>query len=112
MTGVQTCALPIYNEIHLPLNQITIDVHSNFEFSEAASLVKQLINQLPELQKNIMYLRDIEQLEYGEIAELTGLQINAIRVNLSRARKKVRDEYLKMNANENYRNKKSITKFL
>ena len=52
-----------------------------------------------------MHLRDIEQLTYEEIAEATELQINAIRVNLSRARKKVRDEFLKINSNGNQRSK-------
>ena len=46
-----------------------------------------------------MQLRDIEQMSYEEIAEATELKINAIRVNLSRARKKVRDEFLKINSN-------------
>jgi RNA polymerase sigma-70 factor (ECF subfamily) len=51
-----------------------------------------------------MYLRDIEQLSYDEIAETTELQLNAIRVNLSRARKKVRDEFLKLNDDGNKKN--------
>lgn len=50
------------------------------------------------------YLRDIEQLSYDEIAETTELQLNAIRVNLSRARKKVRDEFLKLNDDGNKKN--------
>jgi RNA polymerase sigma factor (sigma-70 family) len=83
------------------LKQVSIDVHSKIELSEAASQVKQLIARLPDLQRQVMQLRDVDQLEYEEIAELTGLQVNAIRVNLSRARKKVRDEYLKMNSDEN-----------
>lgn len=41
-----------------------------------------------------MQMRDIDQLSYDEIAENTGLNINAIRVNLSRARKKIRTELL------------------
>jgi RNA polymerase sigma-70 factor (ECF subfamily) len=53
-----------------------------------------------------MYLRDIEQLSYDEIAQNTELQLNAIRVNLSRARKKVRDEFLKMNADGNKKDRK------
>jgi RNA polymerase sigma-70 factor (ECF subfamily) len=51
---------------------------------------------LPELQRTIIQLRDIEQLEYEEIAEATDMNVNTIRVNLSRARKKVRDEILKI----------------
>jgi len=53
-----------------------------------------------------MQLRDIEQLEYEEIAERMDLKVNAIRVNLSRARKKVRDEFLKINSNEDGRSKR------
>ena len=101
--------VPIDAETNRQLKQETIDVHSKVEFKEAAGQIKFLINQLPELQQKVMQLRDIEQLEYEEIAELTGLQVNAIRVNLSRARKKVRDEYLKMNADEDFGNKTVAT---
>jgi RNA polymerase sigma-70 factor (ECF subfamily) len=64
-----------------------------------------LILKLPDLQRTVMQLRDIEQLSYEEIAEVTELKINAIRVNLSRARKKVRDEFLKLRENEDRRSK-------
>ena len=66
------------------------------ENTEMAGLVKRIIADLPDLQRMIIHLRDIEQLEYEEIAEATELNVNAIRVNLSRARKKVRDEILKI----------------
>ncbi len=101
--------VPIDGEIDRMMKQVTTDVHSQVELSEAAKQVKHLISQLPEVQRNIMQMRDLEQLEYEEIAELTGLQVNAIRVNLSRARKKVRDEYLKMNKDEDNRNKTIAT---
>jgi RNA polymerase sigma-70 factor (ECF subfamily) len=83
----------------------SVDVHSQIELSESAGQIKKLIVQLPDLQRTVMHLRDIEQLSYDEIAEATGLKVNAIRVNLSRARKKVRDEFLKMNSNGNTRSK-------
>jgi RNA polymerase sigma-70 factor (ECF subfamily) len=66
------------------------------ENTEMAALVKRIISELPDLQRTVIHLRDIEQLEYEEIAEATELNVNAIRVNLSRARKKVRDEILKI----------------
>lgn len=69
------------------------DYLENFEMS---SLVKKIIGGLPELQRTVIQLRDIEQLEYEEIAEATDMNVNTIRVNLSRARKKVRDEILKI----------------
>lgn len=97
--------VPIDAETDRKMKQETIDVHAQIELSEAAGQVKMLIEQLPDVQRNVMHLRDIEQLEYEEIAERTGLQVNAIGVNLSRARKKVRDEFLKLNSNGNERNK-------
>lgn len=66
------------------------------ENTELAGLAKRIIAELPDLQRTVIHLRDIEQLEYEEIAEVTELNVNAIRVNLSRARKKVRDEILKI----------------
>jgi RNA polymerase sigma factor (sigma-70 family) len=66
------------------------------ENADSVGLIKRIIAGLPELQRTIIQLRDIEQLEYEEIAEATDLNVNAIRVSLSRARKKVRDEILKI----------------
>lgn len=97
--------VPIDEETDRRLKAKTVDVHSKVELSETANQIARLIGKLPDLQRNVMQMRDIEQLSYDEIAEATGLQVNAIRVNLSRARKKVRDEFLKMNENENRRSK-------
>lgn len=74
------------------------------EWKDAASLVRKVISGLPELQRTIIHLRDIEGLEFEEIAEVTELNVNAIRVNLSRARKKVRDTVLKWQNYELARN--------
>lgn len=93
--------VPIDAETDRKLQEKTVDVHSKVELSESANQIKKLINQLPDLQRKVMQLRDIEQFTYEEIADATNLNVNAIRVNLSRARKKVRDEFLKMNSDEN-----------
>ncbi|MBX2846178.1 MAG: sigma-70 family RNA polymerase sigma factor [Saprospiraceae bacterium] len=60
------------------------------------ALVSQLIDELPETQRMVMQLRDIEQLELKEIEDILGLQPNAVRTNLSRARKKVREKLKKI----------------
>ncbi|HSO88643.1 MAG TPA: sigma-70 family RNA polymerase sigma factor [Draconibacterium sp.] len=98
--------IPISAETDGRMKEETVDVHNQVEFTESANQIKKLINQLPDLQRTVMYLRDIEQLSYDEIAETTELQMNAIRVNLSRARKKVRDEFLKLNEDGNRQNSK------
>ena len=70
------------------------DLNRELELSETASLIKKIIVGLPDIQGKIIRMRDIEQLSYDEIEKLTGQSVNTIRVNLSRARKKVRDELL------------------
>lgn len=98
--------IPISAKTDRKIKEETVDVHNQVEFTESANQIKKLIDQLPGLQRTVMFLRDIEQLSYDEIAETTELQLNAIRVNLSRARKKVRDEFLKLNEDGNQRNSK------
>ena len=43
-------------------------------------------------------MRDVDGYELKEIAEIIGSEITAVKVNLSRARKKVRDKFISMNA--------------
>jgi RNA polymerase sigma-70 factor (ECF subfamily) len=70
--------------------------YSDLERKDSVALVKQIIEHLPELQKIIIRMRDIEGYELQEIAEITGTQLSAVTVNLSRARKKVRDRFMQM----------------
>ncbi len=71
--------------------------HEMLERKETYLLMHRIINNLPGIYREIIQLRDIEELSYEEIAEKTGQNINTLRVNLSRARKFVRDEYKKQN---------------
>lgn len=80
-------------------------VHSNFEDSnsterqvegrEGVALVFKIMETLPPQQKIVLQLRDVEQLEFAEIAEILESNETAIRVALSRARKAVRDALIK-----------------
>jgi len=80
-------------------------VHSNYqhsdnvqrqvELSDEMQWVFKAMESLPEKQRMIMQLRDVEQFEFQEISEMLDLNETAIRVNLSRARKAVREELVK-----------------
>ena len=74
------------------------------EKSDFTGFIRKIIDGLPEQQKTIMHMRDIEGMEYEQIAEIMGLNVNAIRVNLSRARKQVRNTILKIQGYELARN--------
>jgi len=80
----------------IPLQQNPYNITAN---KESEGILNQLLSTLPEIQSELVHLRDVEQYDYDEITEITGFNVNYIRVNLSRARKKLRDEYLKI---ENY----------
>ena len=65
------------------------------EMKDTLEKIHQVISQLPELQRTIIQLRDIEEMEYDEMADMLHMNVNAIRVNLARARKKVRESIIK-----------------
>ena len=64
------------------------------EIKDEIRLMHEIINSLPTLQRTIMRMKDIEEYETEEIADITGCNPEAIRSNLSRARKKVREIYM------------------
>lgn len=64
-----------------------------YEITETYNRVKKLMDVLPEQQRVIIQLRDVEGYEFEEISEITDMNVNAIRVNLSRARKRIKDLY-------------------
>lgn len=78
-------------------------VHSNYEekntplqkqveLNDSVSWVAKIIEDLPEQQKMIIQLRDIEDYDFDEIAKMLDMNNTAIRVALSRARKTIREK--------------------
>ena len=63
---------------------------------ERMALIHRLMNGLPEKQRLIMQLRDIEGKSYKEIAIVLSLTEEQVKVNLFRARQKVKQRYLKI----------------
>lgn len=59
------------------------------------------INQLPEKQKMVIHLKDVEEYDVGEISEMLEMEENAVRVNLMRARQKVKEQITNLMNYEN-----------
>ena len=78
--------------------------HKNLELIDTTEKVKMIIDELPKHQKMVIHLRDVEGYEFEEIAEIMQMSLNTIRVNLSRARKKVRETLVKKYSYEFTRN--------
>ena len=66
------------------------------EQNDTTKHIKRFIEALPSLQQTIIRMKDIEGYELSEIADITGTQIEAVRVNLSRARKTVRERLIQL----------------
>jgi RNA polymerase sigma-70 factor, ECF subfamily len=71
-----------------------LNPHQQFEQKDMAGRVRNMIDNLPDLQRTIIRMRDVEGMEISEIAYITSLSENAVSVNLSRARQKIRDKIL------------------
>jgi RNA polymerase sigma-70 factor (ECF subfamily) len=80
-------------------------VHSNYsdertslqkqiEAEDSVKWIERIMEQLPEQQKMVLQLRDVEQYDFEEICELLDMKQTAVRVTLSRARKTVREKLI------------------
>jgi RNA polymerase sigma-70 factor (ECF subfamily) len=72
------------------------DAHRQLEVSETMKTVKRYINALPEKYKIVVHLRDIEEMTYDEIAEVSGYTKEQVKVYLHRGRKKLREQILNL----------------
>lgn len=69
------------------------DAATALERQDEAEQLTSLINRLPEGQRTVMTLHDVEGCSYEEIEEATGFTAVNIRVMLSRARKKICEQF-------------------
>lgn len=60
--------------------------HDELEADERIDMVRQLMRQLPEKQRTCMHLRDFDGHTYHEIADITGLSEEQVKVSIHRAR--------------------------
>ena len=70
-------------------------LQKSIEVNDSLQWVKTHMDALPEKQKLILQLRDIEQYEFKEIAKILDMTETNIRVSLSRARKTIREKLTK-----------------
>jgi RNA polymerase sigma-70 factor (ECF subfamily) len=67
------------------------------EEKDSATAIRKIIKNLPPLQQKVFEMKDLHGYETHEIAASMGITIEAVRNNLSRARKRLRDLYLERN---------------
>ena len=87
---------PIDKVLHI--QNETLSPHENTELRESMKRINELMAGLPEKQRQVMHLRDIEGYSYQEICEILEIDMSQVKVNLFRARNAVRERLQKINA--------------
>lgn len=91
----QTEAMPEGMETRIATEE---DPYSSTETNDMIARIRQMMKTLPDKQRQVMQLRDIEGYSYKEIGEIMDLDMNQVKVNLFRARKQVRTHLSKLTA--------------
>jgi len=87
---------PIEESFHLHNDALT--PHESAEVGESVKSIASFISSLPDKQRQVIHLRDVEGYSYNEICEILELDMNQVKVNLFRARNAVREKLMKINA--------------
>jgi RNA polymerase sigma-70 factor (ECF subfamily) len=66
-----------------------LDPESSHELKVQAQLINEAIEKLPAEFREVVILRELEELSYKEIAAITGIPIGTVMSRLSRARKRL-----------------------
>ena len=69
-------------------------IESQLMRQETRGFIADIINELPEKQRTILQLRDIEGKNYKEIAETLSISESDVKVSLFRARNEVKEKIL------------------
>ena len=101
---IKSKKLPVEKMEGLEARLGAMDEEAPEDHSHIIGKIHQIIRTLPEMQQTVIQLRDVEGCEIEEIAEMMEMNKNAIRVNLSRARKRVREILIKKKLYEYQRN--------
>lgn len=78
--------------VHSNYKDETVSVQRQLEAEDSVGWVERIMEELPEQQKMVLQLRDVEDYDYDEIAQMLDMKPTAVRVTLSRARKTVREK--------------------
>ena len=81
--------------VHSNYKEKETSLDNKLEYQDSVNQVHLLIEKLPEQQKIIIQLRDVEQYDFDEICKMVDMKPTAVRVALSRARKTIREELIK-----------------
>lgn len=89
----------------IPQEEVYTEIEFSSEDESSQGMVKkifELLKHLPEIQATCFSLREADQLTYKEIASIVDLKESSVKVNVFRARKKLKALFLKQENKLNY----------
>ena len=66
------------------------------ELLDTVDHIKRLIKSLPEKQRDVIHLRDVEQMSYDEIVDILHIPLSQVKINLHRARSAIRTQMIEL----------------
>ena len=72
------------------------DRAEDMELHDDVALISAIVDRLPSLQRTVFRMKEIEGYDAADIMLVTGCTAEALCQNLSRARRKIRDEFMRI----------------
>ncbi|MBE7000956.1 MAG: sigma-70 family RNA polymerase sigma factor [Clostridia bacterium] len=82
--------------MEIPLPDQSYDPELRYEQKELQNTIRQAVEALPPISREIIILRDVHDMSYTEIAEALNIELGTVRSRLARARIKLRNKLKKM----------------
>ena len=100
MTAIRNAALDRLRERerrrHASIDEVAAESVELEDRRDEVLIIKGIIERLPEREREVIHLRDVEGMAFEDIAEVVGCSEVAARMAHSRARQKVREEFSKI----------------
>ena len=74
-------------------NRVAFNPEEHAVQRDRVHLVRRLIDQLPEKQRSVMQLRDIEGKSYRDIATILNISEEQVKINIFRARRTIKERF-------------------
>ena len=83
-------------ECHLKTDKDIATTDNTVELKDEISIIRSIVDTLPPLQAQVFRMKEIEGYENEELIKIIGCSPDSLRQNLSRARKKIKEEFIKI----------------
>jgi RNA polymerase sigma-70 factor (ECF subfamily) len=89
-----------FDEAVHSVDQQTLNPETSLLLAERAEVVKESLADLPAEYREVLVLRELEQLSYREIASIAGIPLGTVMSRLSRARQRLQQRLCQPERNE------------